>query len=67
MLSAWSSLPPVATSKELSLERSRGYLAEGQARPQKRITAEYDYVNEEGELLYQVVRYDPKEAAALLR
>ena len=44
----------------LSWLRSRGYL-EGQARPQKRITAEYDYVNEEGEVLYQVVRYDPKD------
>ena len=41
--------------------RSRGYLAERQARRQKRITAEYDYVNEEGEVLYQVVRYDPKD------
>jgi uncharacterized protein DUF3987 len=44
----------------LSWLRSRGYLAESQGRPQKRITAEYDYVNEESEF-YQVVRYDPKD------
>jgi hypothetical protein len=41
--------------------RSRGYLAEGQARPQKRINSEYDYVNMDGEVVYQVVRYYPKD------
>ena len=41
--------------------RSRGYLAEAQARAHKRITSEYDYVSRDGEVLYQVVRYDPKD------
>jgi hypothetical protein len=45
----------------LSWLRSRGHLAEGQARPQKRIRAEYDYVSRDGEVLYQVVRYEPKD------
>jgi Protein of unknown function (DUF3987) len=44
----------------LSWLRSRGHLAEGQT-PQKRITAEYDYVSRDGEVLYQVLRYDPKD------
>lgn len=28
---------------------------------QRQITAEYDYVDENGELLYQVIRYEPKD------
>ena len=41
--------------------RQHGYLAEPQVKAQKRIVAEYDYVDEAGELLYQVVRFDPKD------
>ena len=40
--------------------RSRGYLSE-QAKPQKRVTTQYDYVKEDCEFLYQVVRYEPKD------
>jgi hypothetical protein len=40
---------------------SRGYLAEGQAKTPKRITAEYDYLDKDGKDRYQVVRREPKD------
>jgi 5S rRNA maturation endonuclease (ribonuclease M5) len=35
----------------------------GRQEKQRRIVAEYDYTNERGELLYQVVRFEPKSFA----
>ena len=40
--------------------RSHGFLPDHQARPLQQIVSEYDYVNSDGELVYQVVRYNPK-------
>jgi hypothetical protein len=33
----------------------------GQAQPEKQIVATYDYDDEDGQLLFQVVRYEPKD------
>ena len=40
--------------------RSQGFL-DGQTEQPTRIVAEYDYTDEEGEPLFQVVRYEPKK------
>jgi 5S rRNA maturation endonuclease (ribonuclease M5) len=41
--------------------KSRGLWPEGEGRVERRIVAEYNYTDEAGELLYQVVRFEPKD------
>jgi putative DNA primase/helicase len=41
--------------------RARRLWESEQRQPERRIVATYDYTGEQGELLYQVVRYEPKD------
>jgi putative DNA primase/helicase len=41
--------------------KARGIWNSEHNQPERRITAEYSYTDEDGKLLYQVVRYDPKD------
>src|SRR5262245_54489201 len=41
--------------------KARGLWEVSTREPYRRIVAEYDYTDEHGDLLYQVVRFDPKD------
>ncbi len=47
--------------RALEWQRSHGYLADHEPQSQKQLVSEYDYVDSDGELRYQVVRYRPKD------
>ena len=49
------------TMKELFRPKQNAYGHDQAARPERKLVAEYDYLDENGELLYQSLRYEPKD------
>lgn len=61
MFGCWANCPKVAVMKAAALEWKDFFPTPEGMRPARKMVAEYDYRDEAGAVLYQAVRYEPKD------